>query len=242
MRLTATVSFVVLLGMPISAQIPDTFMNLKVLRKDISRADLVATMRNIAGALGVRCTHCHVGPDDLRGMDFATDRKPAKRIARTMLRMVQTINAEYVGTLPAADAARQPVTCITCHRRSLRPPRPLHDILLATIADEGVGAATAQYRQMRTDMLGSGLYDFRELTLNTVATRLREQKQYGEALQILRLNAEFFPDSAAVHVSLGDAAVLSGDAHLARAYYRRALEIDPANPAAARGLATLKDR
>jgi hypothetical protein len=65
---------------------PQAFTNLKVLPKEIPRAELVATMRGFAGALGVRCTHCHVGPDDLQGMDFATDEKPAKQVARTMLR------------------------------------------------------------------------------------------------------------------------------------------------------------
>src|SRR5688500_13932467 len=46
-------------------QIPTEFKNLQVLPKDISRADLVQTMRQVATDLGVRCTHCHVGPDNL---------------------------------------------------------------------------------------------------------------------------------------------------------------------------------
>lgn len=106
------------------AQIPAEFKNLQVLRKDIPRADLVQQMRGITKALGVRCTHCHVGPDDLTGMDFATDEKPAKLAARAMLRMVGTINAEFISALPPAPEPRQAVTCMTCHQGSLKPPAP----------------------------------------------------------------------------------------------------------------------
>src|SRR5262245_60488717 len=88
-----------------SAQIPDKFTNLQVLPKDISKAELVMTMRSLAGDLGFRCHNCHVGPDDLTGMDFAIDEKPTKKVAREMLKMVQTINAT-VKSLPPRDEPR----------------------------------------------------------------------------------------------------------------------------------------
>jgi hypothetical protein len=57
------------------AQFPEKFTNLKVLPKDISRADLQSTMRGFALALNVRCEHCHV--EKVGGkkseMDFAAD-------------------------------------------------------------------------------------------------------------------------------------------------------------------------
>src|SRR5262245_13307117 len=98
------------------AQIPATFSNLQVLPKDISRGELVSTMRTIAGALGARCTTCHVGPDNLEGMDFATDERATKQAARTMMKMVQSINAGFMSALPASTAKREAVTCMTCHR------------------------------------------------------------------------------------------------------------------------------
>jgi len=224
------------------AQIPSTFTNLQVLPKDISRAELVNQMRQIAGALGARCTTCHVGPDNLEGMDFATDDRPAKQAARTMMRMVQSVNANFMNALPAAAAARQQVTCITCHRRSLKPPVPLTDILSATIAAEGPQAGIAQYRKLRAEMLESGLYDFREPALNIVATTLRDQKKLPEALEILKFNAEMFPKSVAAQVMVGDVAAQLTDAATARSAYRRALEIEPGNPAATRGLANLEKK
>ncbi|HXV14001.1 MAG TPA: c-type cytochrome, partial [Candidatus Krumholzibacteria bacterium] len=49
------------IAVPAPAQIPDTFTNLKVLPKDIQKAELVGIMRGFSMALNVRCTHCHKG-------------------------------------------------------------------------------------------------------------------------------------------------------------------------------------
>jgi tetratricopeptide (TPR) repeat protein len=225
-----------------AAQIPQTFSNLQVLPKDVPRGELVATMRGFAGALGVRCTHCHVGPDNLQGMDFATDEKPAKRVARTMLRMVRAINADYVAALPASDPPRQPVTCLTCHRRVVKPPLTLPELLLTTIESGGVPAAIAQYKKLRAEMLDAGLYDFREPSLNIVATRLRDTKRFDEALEILRLNAAMFPQSVMVQINLGDTAVQKGDLALAAAFYERALAIEPGNPIATKNLESVRTK
>ena len=239
-RAAGLATIVAALAAPASAQIPSTFKNLQVLPKDVPRAELVRTMRGFAGALGVRCTHCHVGPDNLEGMDFATDQRPTKVAARAMLRMVKSINGDFIKALPAGDAARQEVGCITCHRRSAKPPRPLSDMLLATIESRGTAAAIEQYRRLRADALDSGLYDFREPTLNIVATRLREQKRFDEAIAMLKLNGELFPRSAAVQLNLGEAAIEKGDMALAEAAFKRALEIEPGNADATRGLDRIK--
>lgn len=240
--ITALAATTMLLArVPAHAQIPATFTNLQVLPKDISRAELVTTMRDIAGALGARCTTCHVGPDNLVGMDFATDERPSKQVARAMMRMVQAINGNFIAALPAA-ADRQQVTCITCHRRSLKPPPQLTAILQQTIAVNGTAAAVAQYRKLRSEMLDSGVYDFRESTLNIVATSLRDRKDFAAALEILRLNAEVFPRSAAVQFNLGATAAQAGDTVAARAYYRRALELEPGHAGAIQGLAALEKK
>jgi hypothetical protein len=103
--------------------IPETFTNLQVLPKDITRAQLVPIMRNFAQHLGVRCEHCHVGEgNDLSKFDFASDARPAKAVARRMITMVGTINGTLltsVGTPPPAGTTR--VTCYTCHRGAKTP-------------------------------------------------------------------------------------------------------------------------
>jgi tetratricopeptide (TPR) repeat protein len=221
----------------VRAQIPNEFKNLQVLPKTISRAELVARMRQIATDLGVRCHDCHVGPEDLQGMDFATDEKRMKQVARTMLKMVQDINANYVSTIPNAS---QSVTCITCHRRSAKPTRPLHDLVLEEVVASGAAAALARYQALRLEFFGSGLYDFREHTLNIVGNRLRdERKMLPESYAMFQKNADLFPASANAQFAAGQSARQIGKVDDAAAFYKKALAIDPNHEAARRALESI---
>ena len=99
------------------------YKNLKVLPKNISRANLLATMKSFSQSLGVRCTYCHVGEDDkpLSAMDFASEKKANKAIARDMLRLVNRLNRR---DLPSIGGLSEPrITCYTCHRGSKEPAR-----------------------------------------------------------------------------------------------------------------------
>ena len=107
---------------PARAQIPDTFTNLQVLPKDIQRPELLATMKNFALNLGVRCEHCHVGEgNDLSKFDFAADTKPAKATARRMLRMTMDLNKQVAEIGEPAAAGAPKITCFTCHRGATKP-------------------------------------------------------------------------------------------------------------------------
>lgn len=92
--------------------------NLQVLPKDISDKQLMNIMHGFKGALGVECSFCHAGNPATHHLDFASDAKPQKNIARTMLRMTHEINAKYLSTVSVPDAAanQKMVTCGTCHR------------------------------------------------------------------------------------------------------------------------------
>ncbi len=109
-------------ALPVQAQIPESFTNLKVFPKDIPKRQLIDTMKGFTQALGVRCQFCHVGQgDDLATFDFASDDKEHKQIAREMLRMVSEINKSFIAKLPAESEPRQTVTCMTCHRGQAAP-------------------------------------------------------------------------------------------------------------------------
>ncbi|HWW61171.1 MAG TPA: c-type cytochrome [Thermoanaerobaculia bacterium] len=104
------------------------FKNLQVLPKDIPREQLLATMRGFTRGLGVKCNFCHVvaASEPKEQLDFPSDAKDEKRTARTMLRMTQDINHEWL-TKVAADAPSQDrptVTCWTCHRGKPQPEAP----------------------------------------------------------------------------------------------------------------------
>ncbi len=101
-----------------TAQIPEKFENLQVAPKDISRMDLLNAMKDMTFALGTRCWFCHEGEgDDLSTFNFASDKKPAKDVARTMMKMVTEINTNFISKVEA-DAK---VTCYTCHRGHTEP-------------------------------------------------------------------------------------------------------------------------
>ena len=146
-------------GVAGSAQIPETFTNLKVLPESISQPELTAIMRGFASSLGVRCNHCHVGenPDTLEGYDFASDEKETKKTARVMLRMTASINAEFLPETGREN--RIEVQCGTCHR-GIKRPESISKLVLAAIDAEGLDAAIAQYRELRAAYFGGDAYDF----------------------------------------------------------------------------------
>lgn len=110
----------------VNAQMPDEFKNLKVLPGDVGKDELVATMKNFAISLGVRCDHCHVGPPEgsLDKFDFASDEKPAKDITRVMMRMTQAINGDHLDKVEKPGSTAVRVDCATCHRGKPLPAKP----------------------------------------------------------------------------------------------------------------------
>jgi hypothetical protein len=97
--------------------------NLQVLPKDIASSDLIALMRGYAKALGVECEFCHAQDPATHRPNFASDAKPDKAIARTMISMTQEINEKYLSTVkdPDATPADKTATCGTCHRGNQMP-------------------------------------------------------------------------------------------------------------------------
>ena len=218
------------------AQIPDTFKNLQVLSKDIGKPEIVTTMRGWAGELGVRCAHCHVGPDNLQGMDFASDEKATKRAAREMLRMVQSINSGALKALPPRDEPRQSVSCGTCHRGAARPPLDLQEVLVRAGA-----AAAERYRELHRDHYGDGQYDFGPRSLGRATERLLDAGHADQALPLARLAVEEHPGLGHLHALLGQALLETGDRAAAGEALRKALALDPQNALAKRALARLEE-
>ncbi len=244
--------------------VPDTFTNLKVLPKNIGKEQLLATMRAFAGGLGVRCDYCHAekkgqataaaapgAPQAAPGapggappqLDFASDDKKEKRIARGMLRMVHDVNARYLEKISElADTASIPrvqVQCVTCHH-GVALPMTLADVLARDVAQKGVTAAVEHYRQLKTQYYGSGAYDFREGSLEALATRLSGENRSDDALAVLDLATTEFPQSSNVPFLRGEVLLKKGDKAGAIAAYQKALELQPRNGMARRRLQELQ--
>jgi len=152
---------------------PDSLVNVQVIPKTTQPVQVWGMMRNIAGALGVSCTFCHVGSDSapLERIDFATDEKRNKRVARQMMRMVQEVNTR-LDTIPSRPTPTVTVTCITCHRGVNRPV-PLASIIVDAATAAGADSAIRTYRALRDRYYGRDAYDFGEVSLTQPRSELR---------------------------------------------------------------------
>lgn len=229
-----------LAAVPAVAQVPDTFTNLTVIDEDSSRRELVSIMRSWAGDLGVRCSHCHVGPDNLVGMDFASDDKETKRTARRMLGMLRAINGPMLADLPIreAPAKAQVVTCYSCHRGQARPPRNILTVLREVEREQGVDAAVAEFQRLRTEHHSDGTYDLSVRTLRRLAQWIAERDRPDDAVRVLEVGLEIDSRSTDLLVGLAMVKLQLGALAEAKSAADKALALAPdddiANSVAAR--------
>lgn len=98
------------------------FTNLKVLPRDISPKKLQQIMVDeFNDGLGVGCGFCHAEKKGSHALDYASDAKPEKQMARSMLRMTQKINRNFFHIKGSLGDGTLVVTCTTCHNRQPRP-------------------------------------------------------------------------------------------------------------------------
>ena len=107
--------------------------NLKVLPKDWTRQQVGALMNTFVESLGVAppagegCGFCHATdtsqpPAAGRGpaLDYASDAKKEKEVARKMISMTMALNADSLSGVGDA-AAKEKVSCFTCHQGQKKP-------------------------------------------------------------------------------------------------------------------------
>ena len=99
------------------------FKNLKVLPKTLSHDQLENVMHVWSGSLGVHCDFCHARNEDGKGLNFVSDAKPEKKMAREMYLMMNKINSKYfeakkdsLGMMMTSG-----VNCYSCHRGTSHP-------------------------------------------------------------------------------------------------------------------------
>lgn len=107
------------------------------------------------------------------------------------------------------------------------PKEPISNVLLQTILEKDVASAIAQYNELKAS--DPDKYNFKEAQLNSLGYQLIQVGKNKDAIEILKLNAVSFPNSANVFDSLGEAYMLDGQTDLAIENYKKSLELDPNN-------------
>lgn len=199
------------------------YENLQLLPADISRDSLQAVMSTYASALGVRCSFCHVRKRGKR--DFASDDKVTKAVARSMMRLTQDINSAL--RAEGGDTATR-VDCATCHHGA-NTPRTLETELRAELVSGGLDAAIARFEQLRAEYHGRSTYDFGENSLLDLAGNLARAGDEYAAIEFLRLNLTYFPDSVFTLSQLAGALHRIGATQESHMRLQEALRRDPDN-------------
>jgi hypothetical protein len=101
----------------------NNYTNLQVLPKDISTKALQHIMVDeFQDGLGVGCSFCHAQEKGSLHLDYASDEKPEKEIARAMMRMAMDINKKYFQVeQPLIGDSLMIISCTSCHHGVAHP-------------------------------------------------------------------------------------------------------------------------
>jgi tetratricopeptide (TPR) repeat protein len=162
---------------------------------------------------------------------FATDiiRFPSERVTVIVLSNNQTVIPYKLANDLSAIAFGAPYRL---------PALAVSEVLAATIAQKGVAPALQQYRELKRTRPDN--YDFSEPVLDRLGYDLLRSQKVKEAIEILKLNVEMFPQAFNVYDSLGEAYMVNGDKELAIKNYEKALELNPRNTNSANMLKKLR--
>jgi len=130
-----------------------------------------------------------------------------------------------------AIGGKQPALAWLKYESYKNPSRVLFKAILAGGAD----AALRDYRQWRTGRSASEVVN--EAQMNRLGYNLLALKRAKDAIAVLKLNVEDYPQSANAFDSLGEAYMADGNKDLAIKNYERSIELNPNNP---NGVDTLK--
>ena len=245
-RFVRRVVLVALLASPLPAQQPP--QNLQVLPRDIPRPELTAIMRGFTQSLGVRCEYCHAmregvtpapgRPILINQLNLASDANPRKNVARFMMRMTDSLNRVVLAGLPERREPPVSVNCMTCHRQN-PVPTTIETVIAEAYAASGIDSAIARYRALRASDLASGKYNFGEQPINALAQRLGKQGRHADAIRLLQMAQEFFPNAVSIDLQVAELHAASGNRDAAIARLRAVLTKHPDHQGAQNALRRL---
>jgi len=118
-------------------------------------------------------------------------------------------------------------------------PQSICAPMTEALMQDGIEAAVTRYRQLKKEDPEG--WRFAENELNLFGYQLLARDRTDDAIVILELNVEAFPEAFNTYDSLAEAYMLSGRTEPAIANYERSLELNPDNTNAVTMLARLRE-
>jgi uncharacterized membrane protein len=112
-------------------------------------------------------------------------------------------------------------------RAAYDPRKSIAETLSASVASGGIDAAVKQYHDLKA--AAPATYNFEEDELNNLGYEFIRANKFKEAVGILKLNVEAYPQSSNVYDSLGEAYMDDGNKPLAIANYQKSIGLNPKN-------------
>src|SRR5215211_5752066 len=114
------------------------------------------------------------------------------------------------------------------YNQPYEPPKiSIVPVLDKTIAEKGIEAGIAQYRDLKAKQAAT--YDFAEPELNQLGYLLLRSGKPREAIEIFKLNVEAYPQAFNTYDSLAEAYMTINERELAIQNYKKSLELNANN-------------
>ena len=100
------------------------------------------------------------------------------------------------------------------------------EILRSKFLNNGIEASTEEFKRIKSDTAN---YVLSEMVFRILGYEFIGSKSYPEAIAVLGMGIELYPQSSKLYGEIGEAYLMQGDKEKARSSYQRASEIDPDN-------------
>ena len=132
----------------------------------------------------------------------------------------------------------QQITNVVLHGQYDRPKQSVVDLIAPILLKQSATAAVAEYKRLKAS--SPDQMDFSERPLNSFGYELMRAGRTKDAVEMLKLNVEMYPQSANALDSLGEAYERNGQVDLAIANFEKAVALDPQMKSSEAGLKRLK--
>ncbi|HEU5132060.1 MAG TPA: hypothetical protein VFT26_08165, partial [Pyrinomonadaceae bacterium] len=139
--------------------------------------------------------------------------------------MLDNTGSEYL------DRLSESIAKILYNQAYDSPKISIVPMLDKTIAEKGIEAGIAQYRDLKARQAAT--YDFAEPELNRLGYQLLRTGKAKEAIEIFKLNVEAYPQGFNTYDSLAEAYMTINERELAIQNYKKSVELNPNNTNAA---------